>query len=210
MSIVKKIDVFFQERKKSEKYLIYGTIFAGIIAISYQYLLPMSQKFLKIQKSNKEQIEAKLNIDKSYLQAMTVNGDKEYYVKFYRKKIDDEKKKFLHYADKKEYLDQKIKELSYLLYNKKRWASFLNSLTQKAYKNGVDITYISNRFLDITKNFGHVLEVEVGCSGDFKNLISYLNSIEQSDLVVDVYALRMADANPIQLQFKVSVWGISL
>ena len=210
MSIVKKIDTFFQERKKSEKYLIYGTIFAGIVAISYQYLLPAAQKFLKIQKSQKDKIEAKLNIDKSYIQAMTVNGDKEYYVKFYRKKIDDEKKKFLHYADKKEYLDQKIKELSYLLYNKKRWASFLNSLTQKAYKNGVEITYISNRFLDITKNFGHVLEVEVGCSGDFKNLISYLNSIEQSDLVVDVYALQMVGANPIQLQFKVSVWGINL
>ena len=210
MSLAQKIDNFFSQRKQSEKILIYTSIFILVLAIAYQYLMPLSEKFLKKERMHKEQIESKLNIDLAYLNAMKVNGDQEYYIKFYTNEIKKQKEIFKKVSQKKDYLDYKIKELSYLLYNKKKWADFLNSITHKAAKNGVDIDYIANNFLDITKNFGHVLEIEVGCNGKFQNLVGFINDIEQSDLVVDIYELEMAGANPTQLQFKVSVWGISL
>jgi len=209
MSLAQKIDNFFSQRKQSEKILIYTSIFILVLAIAYQYLMPISEDFLRRAKSQKQQIETKLNMDMAYLNAMKVNGDQEYYVKYYAKEIAQQKELFKKIADKKAYLDHKIKELSYLLYNKRKWAEFLNSITHKAAKNGVDVDYIANNFLDITKEFGHVLEIEVGCNGDFHGLVGFLNDIEQSDLVVDIYALRMVGANPTQLQFKVSVWGIS-
>ncbi len=209
MSLSQRIDTFFNERKKSEKILIYTSIFILVLAIAYQYLMPISENFLRKSKAHKQQIEAKLNMDLAYLNAMKVNGDQEYYIKFYNKQIEQQKVLFKKIADKKSYLDHKIKELSYLLYNKRKWAEFLNSITHKAAKNNVDIDYIENNFLDITKNFGHVLEIEVGCNGNYQNLIGFLNDIEQSDLVVDIYALEMVGANPTQLQFKVSVWGIN-
>jgi len=209
MSLLQKIDQFFESRQPNEKRLIYITIFFGILALSYQYLFPYSEKFLKKAIKEKQDIEAKINLDKSYLAAMTVNGDQFYYVKQYQKEYENLKKTLAQINDKKEYLDHKIKELSYLLYNKKRWAQFLDSLTQKAYKNGVEINYILNNFLDVTKTFGHVLEVEISCNGDFKNLISYINDIEQSDLVVDVYELDMIGTNPLETILKVSVWGIN-
>ncbi len=209
MSLLKKIDELFAKRKRSEILLINATIFFGIVAIVYQYLFPWSEKLLKEAKAQKQAIERKINIDKSYLQAMTVNGDPNYYIKQYTKNIQQLKHQFRFISDKKEYLDFKIRELSYLLYNKKRWAQFLDSLTQKAAKNGVEINYILNNFLDVTKNFGHVLEVEISCNGDFKNLISYINDIEQSDLVVDIYDLSILNKNPLQTIFKVSVWGIN-
>ncbi|NPA65072.1 MAG: hypothetical protein GXO16_08880 [Epsilonproteobacteria bacterium] len=210
MSMVEKIDNYFSKRTPTEQMLIYGAIFAVIIAISVEYLVPMSETFLKKNKARKEEIEAKIKADESYLNAMKVNGDQEYYVKYYQQEIQKAKQRYLAIEDKYQYLVHKIKELSYLLYNKKRWAQFLDSITKKAYANNVDIDYISNTFLDTTQEFGHVLEIEVGCNGDFQNLIGFLNDIEQSDLVVDVYALQMEGSNPTQLQFKVSVWGISL
>ncbi len=209
MSLAQKIDQFFENRQPNEKRLIYLTIFFGIAALSYQYLFPYSEKFLQQSKNQKKIIESKINADRAYLSAMTVGGDPFYYVKQYNKNIAALKKSFVQINDKKEYLDHKIKELSYLLYNKKRWAQFLDSLTQKAYKNGVEINYILNNFLDVTKTFGHVLEVEISCSGDFKNLISYINDIEQSDLVVDVYELQMVGSKPLETILKVSVWGIN-
>jgi len=209
MSLSRSIDNFFQQRKPSEKRLIYLTIIFGSLALSYQYLFPYSEKFLKQAKREKERIEEKINIDKSYIRSMTVNGDQFFYIKQYNRQLNELKKNFIAINDKKEYLDQKIKELSYLLYNKKRWAQFLNSLTQKAEKNGIEIDYIINNFMDVPKSFGHVLEVEIGCKGDFKNLIGYLNSIEQSDLVVDIYQMKMLGSDPIETTIKVSVWGLN-
>jgi len=210
MSIVERIDNYFGQRKRSEKILLYIAIILAILAIFYQYIFPMSESFLRKERSKKDDIEKRLNIDLSYLNAMKVNGDQDYYIKFYTNQIANERKKFEMIADKKDYLDHKIKDLSYLLYNKKKWAHFLNSITQKAAKNGVDIDYIENTFLDINKNFGHVLEISIGCKGGYRNLIGFINDIEQSDLVVDIYELEMSGANPIELQFKVSVWGIRL
>ncbi|BCD68074.1 type 4a pilus biogenesis protein PilO [Nitratiruptor sp. YY09-18] len=209
MKLLRKIDEFFSQRKSSEKYLIYATIFIGIVLLSYQYLFPMTEKMMKTALAQKNSIEAKINMDKAYLRGITVNGDELFYIKQFSLQIGKLKGRLTEIIDKKDYLNQKIKELSYLLYNEKKWAEFLNSLTQKAAKNGVQIDYILNNFLDVTKNFGHVLEVEIGCNGDYKNLISYINSIEQSDLVVDVYEIDMDGGEPIKTILKVSVWGIN-
>ncbi len=209
MTLLKKLDDLFAKRQKTEILLINATIFLGIMALVYQYLFPWSEKLLKEAKAKKEAIENKINTDKTYIRAMSLNGDSTYYIKQYTKTIQKLKKRFHYIKAKEEYLDYKIRELSYLLYNKKKWAQFLNSLTQKAAKNRVEINYILNNFLDVTKNFGHVLEVEISCNGDFKNLISYINDIEQSDLVVDVYELSIVNKNPLETIFKVSVWGIN-
>ncbi len=209
MKLLRQIDQFFAERKQSEKLLIFGTIFLGIVLLSYQYIFPLTQKMLKNAKNQRDAIEAKINIDKAYIQSMSVNGDENFYIKQYARQIDTLKKQFEQINDKKAYLDAKIKELSYLLYNHKKWAQFLNSITAKAAINGVEINYILNNFLDVTKNFGHVLEIEIACRGDYKNIISFINSIEQSDLVVDVYNIHMQGARPIETIFKVSVWGIN-
>ncbi len=208
MSLLKSIDDFFASRKKSEKYLIYLSIFLGIFLLSYQYLFPYTEKLRKQAKREKDAIQAKIDIDKAYIQGITVNGDELFYIKTYSKQIDALQQNLLFLQDKKNYLDQKIKELSYLLYNKKKWAQFLNSLTQLADKHNIEINYILNNFLDVTKTFGHVLEVEISCQGKFKNTIAYINDIEQSDLVVDIYAMKMSNNNPIKTLLKVSVWGI--
>ncbi len=209
MTLFQKIDSFFESRKKSEKNIIFLTILLALGAISYQYIIPWSQKQLQHAKERKSAIEEKINLDKAYLRAMSVNGDRNYYIKKYSADLQHLHTIFLQINDKKNYLEHKIKELSYLLYNKKRWAHFLDSLALKAARHKVEIDAISNRFLDITKNFGHVLEIEISCNGAYKNLIGYINSIEQSDLVVDVYQIKMVGSNPINTTFKVSVWGIN-
>lgn len=209
MSILRQIDEFFAQRKKSEKYLIYASIFLAIFLASYEYLLPYTEKILKKAKREKEAIQAKIEVDKAFLNGITVNGDELFYIKQYSKQIAKLKKNFRAVNDQKEYLDTKIKELSYLLYNKKKWAQFLNSLTQLAHQHNIEINYILNNFLDVTKTFGHVLEVEISCLGSFRDTIAYINDIEQSDLVVDVYEMKMSSDIPLKTLIKVSVWGIN-
>ncbi|MRI83103.1 MAG: hypothetical protein C6I00_01655 [Nitratiruptor sp.] len=210
MSLSQQIDQFLQKRTRSERQLIYVTLAILIAFLAYEYLLPISKRFMNTEKRKRDQIRKKLEEDKNYLRIMTVKGDPEYYIKFYNRQIQEQKRRYQALVDKKRYLEERIQELSYLLYNKQKWAQFLNSLTHKAAEYKVQIDYIENTFLDVSENFGHVLEVEIGCKGAFKDLIAYLNDIEQSDLVVDVYSLQMEGAQPTNLTFKVSVWGINL
>ncbi|NPA64393.1 MAG: type 4a pilus biogenesis protein PilO [Epsilonproteobacteria bacterium] len=210
MRLLDSLDKFLEKRTKNERFLLLATIFVGSFALSYQYLLPQAMAFMKKERNKKILIESKLKRDLDYINSMTVNGDQEYYIKAFTKQIEELKKKLQELERQKEYIDLKMNELTYLLYNKKRWANFLYSITQKAYRNRVKIEYIVNTFLDITKEFGHVLEIEIGCNGNFKNLVGFINDLEESDLIVDIYALEMAGKNPTKLTLKVSIWGISL
>jgi len=52
------------------------------------------------------------------------------------------------------------------------------------------------------------LDVEVDANGNFNNLIKFINSIEESNLVVDVHDLKMDIKKSIHVNFKIAVWGI--
>lgn len=209
MSILRQIDNYLLAKSKNERYILYFIIFAFILFLSYEYLFPYSQKMVRQEKSVYQNLQRQINADKAYLRSITVHNDPNYYIKFYTKKIAKLKNLIQKIQNKKEYIDYKIKDLSYLLYNKKSWANFLDSLTTKAYKYNIDLDYIKNQFLDSNGSFGHVLEVEISANGDYKDLIAYINALEQSDLVVDVYSISMKGAMPIQSIMKVSVWGIN-
>ena len=51
----------------------------------------------------------------------------------------------------------------------------------------------------------HVIPEQVG---NFNNLIKFINSIEESNLVVDVHSLTMDIKKTIHVNFKIAVWGI--
>jgi len=209
MSVLKQLDSYLESRKSSEKVLLYLTIFALIFFLSYRYLFPLGEKILKEAKTERDRLLQKIEIDRAYLKSIAVHGDPQYSIKLASKRLENLTKKLQEIIQAEHYLDMKLKELSYLLYNKKKWAHFLDSLADKAQNHHVEIHYILNNFLDVTKNLGHVLEIEIKCSGEFQNILSYINSIEQSDLIVDIYDLQIKTPHPLTTTLKVSVWGIN-
>ncbi len=208
-SLMEKIDEFMLSKKSSEQNIIYLSIFLVFFVLSYQYLFPYTEKMLKQAEGEKKNIQAKINDDKNFIASITVNGDKEFFLKELRREIETLKQKFENVKHKNDYLDFQIHTLSNLLYNEKNWAKFLDSIAAKAKKSGVDIDFISNEFVKNSNSFGHVLEIEIGCNGEFKNIISFINSIEQSELVVDIYGMDLTSKANIQTNLKVSVWGIN-
>ncbi|BAF70114.1 type 4a pilus biogenesis protein PilO [Nitratiruptor sp. SB155-2] len=208
-TLLQKIDSFFSQKSDFEKLVYYSLIFLMIVFIAYEYILPLSKKKLAQERRAKEAIEQKLNMDKAYIASISRNGDETYLIKQLLKEKKEKKEKLAYLLDEKNYLSIKLKELTPLLYNKKKWASFLDSITAKANKYKIDVEYIANEFIQNTKEFGHVLEIEVDAKGNFKNILAFLNSLEESDLVTDVYEISMKGKSPIQLHLKVSVWGIN-
>jgi len=207
--ILEKIDDYFEHKKKSEFYIIVlGTVFA-IGMFSYNVLIPETEDILKRDLQTQNRLKAQLTEQENYLKSITVNGDNRYKIKKLQKEIKNLKTTLKNIRELNEYSDYQIQTLSELLFNEKNWAKFLDSIAKKANDNGVDIDTISNIFIQNQENFGHVLEIDIECKGNYQNIISFINDIEESELVVDIYDIILEKNKKIRANFKVSVWGIN-
>lgn len=206
------MDAYFASKKESEKWLIIIGV-AGIVAyLAYAYLLPYTEK--KYQKSQREKtrIEKSIKENRTYLQSITVNGDRDFYLKKYTKEIETKERKIEILQDKIVLIDQNLKKLSSMLFNKKNWSEFLNSITDRAEARGVALVYITNRYVDHNGSFGHVLEITLGGKGTYKNLVKFMNDLEQNSLVTDIYGSQMKvdeNSSDIMTDINVSVWGVN-
>jgi len=207
--ILEKLDDYFEHKKESEFYIIVlGTVFA-IGMFSYNVLIPETEDILKRDLQTQNRLKAQLTEQENYLKSITVNGDNRYKIKKLQKEIKNLKTTLKNIKELNEYSDYQIQTLSELLFNEKNWAKFLDSIAKKANDNGVDIDTISNIFIQNQENFGHVLEIGIECEGNYQDVIAFMNNIEESELVVDVYEIVLEKEKKIKANFKVSVWGIN-
>ena len=207
--ILEKLDHYFEGKKESEFYLMVLAIVAVVALISFNYLIPLTEKELKKDLKTQQRLDRLIQEENRYLASITVNGDRRYKIKKLQNEIATLKLQFNDIKEVNDYSDYPIQTLSELLFNEKNWAKFLDSISLKAKNNGVDIFMISNRFVNNQDNFGHVLEIGVECKGMYKNMIRFMNEIEESELVVDIYNIDMESNRSINANFKVSVWGIN-
>ena len=110
------------------------------------------------------------------------------------------------------FIDQNLEKLSDMLFNQKSWSKFLNSITRKAEIQDVEIQYIANKYVDNNGSFGHVLEIAVGCKGEYPNIVKFVNELEQNTLVTDIYGTSFRseeNSSNILADINISVWGIN-
>jgi lipopolysaccharide export LptBFGC system permease protein LptF len=209
MSTFDKIDEYLKDKKSSEVSLVFFMIFAVIAVIVYLYVFPITEKNLKQTKRAVLNMNQKLNQERSYLRSITVNGDKEFYIKKMQQEIRETKILLEKTSYENAYVDSKLKELSYLLFNDKNWANFLDSIAFLAKQNHINIQSIKNEFtkLDFQK-IDKVLNVTVDFSGSFQNILKFINSLEESQLVVDIYELNLKSSNTIEGTLNIAVWGM--
>ena len=209
---LEELDNYFAPKKESEKWLIILGV-AGIIAyLAYAYLLPYTEEKYKKSEITKKNIQKSIVDNNTYLNSITVGGDRNYYVKRYTNDIERKKKQIVKLNKKITFINTNIQKLSDMLFNRKSWSKFLNSITDRAEVQNVDIKYISNDYVDNKGSFGHVLEIGIGCKGSYKNIVKFMNELEQNTLVTDIYGTNLvldADASEIVADINISVWGIN-
>lgn len=207
------LDIYFAPKKESEKWVVILGI-AGIIAyLGYAYLLPYTEDLYKKSERSKKSIQKSITDNNIYLNSITVNGDREYYVKKFDNDIVVKKKEIVELTNKIKFIDTNLEKLSDMLFNQKSWSKFLNSVTHKAETQNVDLKYITNKYVnENTGNFGHVLEIGIGCKGPYKNIVKFMNELEQNVLVTDIFQSELvADINSSDTiaDIQISVWGIN-
>ena len=205
-TLIERLDSFLTSKKPSEALLI---SLVAAAAAGYITFLAVSDPAEKFSKDYTTKYTAK------NAQLTKANADIERYkslIPNLQNEITASKATLERTQYTNGYVDTKLKELSYLLFNDKSWASFMDRITFLAKKYSITVIKISNDFLDekdqVREKVEQVLTVNVEFSGEFKNLIKFINEIEESQLVVDVNKIDLLSTRKIDGNISISVWGM--
>ena len=209
---LEELDAYFAPKKENEKWLLILGV-AGIIAyLGYSLLLPYTEELYNTSERSKKRIQKSINDNNTYLNSITKNGDREFFVKKFDHDIVIKKQKIININDKIKFIDSNLEKLSDMLFNQKSWSRFLNSITKKAEIQNVDLEYISNKYADNNGSFGHVLEIGIGAVGSYKNIVKFMNELEQNVLVTDIFETKFEldnNSSDLKTDINISVWGIN-
>jgi len=211
-NILNNLDEYFEDKSENEKWMMIGILAVVIGYISYTFFYPFAEEKYKTAQHTSKKLQKSIVTNKQYLQGITVNGDIEFYVKKYSKDIEDINNNIDKTNDEISFISTNLEQLSPLLFNKESWSKFLNSITKQAKKQTVNINYIENNYVDNDGSFGHVLQISVGCSGQYKEIVKFLNQLEKSVLVTDIYGSHLyLDKNDtiVSADINISVWGVN-
>ncbi len=203
--VLDQIDDFFATKKPSEVSLIQMLLVLTIGYLVYAYIFDITDKHLHSTQRQIAQVQGQVNQARTYLHSYTPAR-----LAAMRKKVAAKKVAYDDTLYKMSYVDNTLTELSYLLFDDKSWAGFVDRISYLAKKYGVRISEIGNKFYDPTyQKITHVVEVDVKANGGFKNTLKFLNAIEESKLVIDVNDINISrPKKELVSAFKIAVWGM--
>ena len=199
-----KIDAAFNVKSKKDVYMIYIMIFSAFFAFSYLLFWESSEQgFIKITK-NIATIESKIRVDKTFLQ---YNPESKII------QLDNDIKKaetdLLLQKDNNAYIKVKIEAISSLIYDEQTWGEYLHSISKNAQKYNIKILDLSNKYAFNNKSFGHILDISISSTGNYKDTLKFMNSLEQSELVADMHTFVIKADETLNTDINISVWGIT-
>ncbi len=207
-----KIDKNFSgAENRSKMFLIFGGFAALVAWVIYSGMEQPATDYMNNAVSKNKSLTDKLISDKNYIRQMSCNSDNK------RCEIEKREKKITRYTalyndakDKNNYVDKKIKELSYLLFDNKNWAKFLDRVSTQARKYNVKIVNIKSQInkLSAEKKPQQILNVDVELKGSYHSIVKFINALEESLIIVDIHGINLKDKEIIEGAIKIAVWGM--
>lgn len=202
--LLHQIDHSLKTKSQKDVYMTYTMIFAIFFAISYLFYWESS--FESFEAKNKEIIAVETNIrnDNLYLKYNT-----EAKITQLESEILQANNEMMMHKDNNAYIKNKIEAISFLIYDERAWGEYLHSISTNAKKYDVKILNFTNQLAQTNASFGHVLDITIKSIADYKNTLNFINSLEQSDLVVDLHDFTIAAKDGLNSDLNISVWGIT-
>jgi len=201
---LQRIDNFFKEKSQKDVYMIYIIIVAILFFLAYPFYDSSVNEFNSAKKKV-EDITKKIDSDKIYLKINT-----EEKVAKLVQEIKNLENELLVQKDNNKYIKEKIETIYSLIYDEIAWGEYLNSISVNAKEHNVKIIKFEESYpKNETSTFGHVLDVELKVKGNYLNTVKFINSLEKSELVVDVHDLSIKAQNELSTDLNISIWGIT-
>ncbi|PSM52699.1 hypothetical protein CBLAS_0813 [Campylobacter blaseri] len=207
-----KIDQYFANKNQNEINMYIAFACLIIFILIYLAIFPMSQEYFDTEERNLNDITSKLNDTNSYLSnKIGPDGDTNYAINKEKNVLDGEINRLNSIKDTNVFFDNKLLEVSSLSNDRKNWAGFLDFLAKNAQENNIKIFYINSQVNNVElKKIQEMLNIDVKLEGAFNNILNYINSIEESEMVVDLNGIDInaTKNNLIGGELKISVWGM--
>ena len=212
-SSLDQLDQWFASKGTgANTYFLLALLVAGLLA--YFVLSTYSDPYLQESEDNLNTATTKLEkAQREYDQDF--GGNPQAFIDNKRNILNDAKTNLKNIKEEREYLDDKLNEISKLTYNEKNWAKFMDSLSTIAENNNIKIYAIHSdrREPSIKQIFQPeaLLDIDVKFEGAFPNVLRYINLIEQSEMIVDVNRMDInATKNgKIGGSIGISIWGVN-
>ncbi|ASM40143.1 type 4a pilus biogenesis protein PilO [Campylobacter sp. RM12327] len=210
ISYIDKIDNYFSLKTKNETSLIFMGIFSIVAFIFYILLFDPSIYEIEDAQKNYNITYKNLTDTNQYLQSVSQNNDDNFLVNQKIAALNNSKQNLQSIKDANKYFDDKLTQLSYLLFNEQNWAIFLNTISNLANENNIKIQKIKNEFKILTpQKIQQALNISIDLEGKFDNILEFINSIEESKLIVDIHKMDIvATQNSLIGKIDISVWGV--
>jgi len=209
MSLLDRLDNYYINRKESEVWLMVLLVAILVGYLLYTIIEPISANYREQQENRNQELHSHIESAKSYLNSITVNGDRNYYIHKLDKKIVKKRMAMNTLRAKLSKLDGTIKDFKSLLYTKNNWSKFLHTITIDAKNNNLKVHSISNQYYDQNSTFAKVLDVDIKVEGAYNKILNFMNQLEQTDLVANISKVTLqATKEKPKADIKLSVWGI--
>lgn len=175
------------------------------VIFSFAYFFFYDSSFNEFEKTRKQisTLERQIQVDNIFLktnpESLIAQLGKEI------KNIDAQTQQYKH---NNAYIKTQIETISSLIYDERTWGEYLDSITTNAQRYHMKVLNLTNTPADTNQSFGHLLNIAVKSEGSFTNTLKFINSLEQSELVVDIHDLNISVAQKLESDLQISVWGI--
>jgi hypothetical protein len=198
------IDQSFSQKSEKDVKLIYMMIFVVLVTFSYLVFWDAAEQGYKDAQAASLAVQDKIDADRQYL-LMHPEGE----IVRLDQQITELNNKNAVLTSENAYIKAEIEKIPELYYDQETWGEFIDSIAEKAKVNKIKLNFFSNRLaMDKTK-FGHVLNIEIEAEGRYQNMVTFMNAIEKSKLVVDLHDLDLKAGKNLSLDLNLSVWGIT-
>ncbi len=197
------LDRALGQKSERDKTVLYVLIFASLFALSYLSFWDSSEASFKMSHDKALKVQHDLDIDKQYLAA----NPPERIVQIERETAAIERRHAL-YIQYNAYIKEQIEQISSLYYDEKVWGAYLDSISQYAKNYNITLSKFGNTLQPNNSSFGHVLDISIASTGNYKNTLKFINALEQSSLVVDLHDFNLTAGEKLTGVLDISVWGI--
>ena len=201
---LQKIDLTFKEKSQKDLYMTYIMIFSAIFAFSYLFFWDSSADDFEQQNIKITSLESKIKEDRMFLQY-----NPETKIALLENEIKKAKDETLMHQENNEYIKAKIETISSLIYDERSWGEYLHSISINAKTYNVQIINFTNKYAFNNTSFGHILDITIEASAKYEDTLKFINSLEQSELVVDIHGLKIKADDTLNTDLNISVWGIT-
>jgi len=198
------IDSALAGKTQKDIYMTYIMVVASIFAFAYLFFWDSSVAEFEQTRQEVSRLKSKISQDELFLRR-----NPEIKIKKLDEEIQRINKELVIHKDNNAYIKRKIETIASLIYDERTWGEYLDSISYNAQRYHVKIRNFNNKYAENNSSFGHILDISIASSGNFKNTLRFINSLEQSDLVVDIHDLSIKAQDRLNSELNISVWGIT-